>query len=191
MLENPIILIIVIAAAVLRWLWQRSQVENQDSERPVVPGEPVPRGGETQTEEERIRRFLEALGQPATSTPPRKVTPKRVVETLRRLSEPTLPPLVTVPPPLPSAPISAPLPPPIPIPPMEEPLFKPAIVQEAGFEVRDLSVPTSSDLISPVTGSQNFLLQLRSAEGLRNAIVLREVFGPPRSLQVLDPVGGF
>jgi len=191
MLENPIILIIVIAAAVLRWLWQKSQSENKDSERPTIPGDPIPRGGETQTEEERIRRFLEALGQPATSTPPRKVTPKRVVEALRRLNEPTLPPLVTVPPPLPSAPILEPPPLPIPNHLIEEPLFKPAIVQEAGFEVRDLSAPTSSDLISPATGSQNLLRQLRSAEGLRNAIVLREVFGPPRSLQVLDPVGGF
>src|SRR5205809_2136 len=30
---------------------------------------------------------------------------------------------------------------------------------------------------------------LRSAAGLRNAIILREIFGPPRSLQSLDLVG--
>jgi hypothetical protein len=30
---------------------------------------------------------------------------------------------------------------------------------------------------------------LRSTSGLRNAIILREIFGPPRSLQPLDLVG--
>jgi hypothetical protein len=30
---------------------------------------------------------------------------------------------------------------------------------------------------------------LSSAAGLRNAIILREIFGPPRSLQPLDLVG--
>jgi hypothetical protein len=30
---------------------------------------------------------------------------------------------------------------------------------------------------------------LRSTSGLRDAIILREIFGPPRSLQPLDLVG--
>lgn len=187
MLDHPVILIIVIAAALLRWLWQKSQAENQDSERPTVPGEPIPRSGDTQTEEERIRRFLEALGQPATSTPPRKVSPKRqVVETLKRLSEPMLPPLVTVPPPLPPVPISTVTPPPIPTSLMEEPVFTPAMVQEVGFEVRDLSAQTSSELFPAAAEQQSLLLKLRSPQGLRDAIVLREIFGPPRSLQALE-----
>jgi hypothetical protein len=195
MLDHPIILIIVVAAALLRWLSQRSGAAKPDPERPTVPGQPIPRGGETQTEEERIRRFLEALGQPATSTPPRKVTPKRqVVETIRWLSEPMLPPLTTVPPPLPSAPISVVEPPPVPTPQMEEPIFKAAPVQEVGFEVRDLSAPASSDLVPEARGAtleqQTILLKLRSIQGLRSAIVLREIFGPPRSLQTLDPISG-
>jgi hypothetical protein len=196
MLDHPVILIIVIAAALLRWLWQKSQAENQDSERPTVPGEPIPRASETQTEEERIRRFLEALGQPATSTPPRKVTPKRqIVETFKRLSEPMLPPLVTVPPPLPSLPTSTVTPPPIPPSQMEETVFTPAMVQEVGFEVRDLGAQTSSDLIPgayrTAAEQQSLSMKLRSPPGLRDAIVLREIFGPPRSLQALDPISGF
>ena len=193
MLDHPVILIIVIAAALLRWLWQKSQAESQDSERPTTPGEPIPRASETQSEEERIRRFLEALGQPTTSSPPRKVTPRRqvVAETFKRLSEATLPPLVTVPPPLPSVPTSTVTPPPLPPPPVEEPVFKPAIVQEAGFEVRDLGAPISSDLAPAATEQQGFRRKLRSPRGLRDAIVLREIFGPPRSLQALDPVSGF
>ena len=192
MLDHPVILIIVIAAALLRWLWQKSRTENQDSERPTVPGESIPRASETQTEEERIRRFLEALGQPTTSPPPRKVTPRRqvVAETFKRLSEPILPPLVTVPPPLPPVPISTVTPPPIPTLLVEEPVFKPAMVQEVGFEVRDLSAQTPGDLLRTATEQQSFLLKLRSSQGLRDAIVLREIFGPPRSLQALNPISG-
>jgi hypothetical protein len=184
MLDHPVILIIAIAAALLRWLWQKSRTENQDAERPTVPGEPIPRGGETQTEEERIRRFLEALGQPAGSPPPKKVTPKR--ETRPTLF-PTLPPLTSAPPPLP-VPLTpaAPPPPPIPI----QRVFTPAPVQEANFEVRDLGAQTSSGLVPgsrrSIAQQQSLSVKLRSAQGLRDAIILREIFGPPRSLQALE-----
>jgi hypothetical protein len=60
-------------------------------------------------------------------------------------------------------------------------------VQEASFEVRDLSAQTSSDSgperRRATAEQQGFLLKLRSNQDLRNAIVLREIFGPPRSLQ--------
>lgn len=201
MLDHPIILLIIVAAALLRWLSQRSQTpKDQDPERPDVPGQPIPRGGETQTEEERIRRFLEALGQPTTSTPPRRVTPrstapKAVRPHLPPLTHP-LPPLTTVPPPLPSAPSATIQPPPPPAPPPLpiQRVFTPAPVQEAGFEVRDLAAQTSSDLLSArrtIVEQQGLLPVLRSAQGLRSAIVLREIFGPPRSLQRFDPIGGF
>lgn len=198
MLDHPIILIIVVAAALLRWLSQRSDTGKQDSERPNVPDQPIPRGGETQTEEERIRRFLEALGQPASSTPPRRVTPRPsapkadMLPHLPPLPSP-LPPLTTVPPPLPTLQTSK-----IPatsLPPIKQRIFKPAIVQEAGFEVRDLGAPASSDLVPggrrTAAEQQGLLLKLRSTQGLRSAIVLREIFGPPRSLQPLDPIGSF
>jgi hypothetical protein len=196
MFDHPVILIIVVAAALLRWLSQRSQTpKGEDPERPDVPGQPIPRGGETQTEEERIRRFLEALGQPATSTPPRKVTPRPTAPKVTRPPLPPLtsplPPLTTVPPPLPSAssttiqPPPPPAAPPFPI----QRVFTPAPVQEAGFEVRDLAAQTSSDLVSErrtVAEQQGLLLMLRSPQGLRSAIVLREIFGPPRSLQAYE-----
>jgi hypothetical protein len=35
----------------------------------------------------------------------------------------------------------------------------------------------------------NLATMLRSTSGLRDAIILREIFGPPRSLQPLDLVG--
>ena len=190
MLDHPIILIIVVVAALLRWLSQKSDAAKPDLERPTVPDQPIPRGGETQTDEERVRRFLEALGQPAGSRPPPKIAPKRAVGPL---INPTLPPLTTAPPPLAPSPTPAvPLPPPVPI---QRRVFTPAAVQEPGFEVRDLSAQVLSDL-SPVdrgvaAEQRGFTLRLASNQDLRSAIVLREIFGPPRSLQAVDLISGY
>jgi len=187
--DHPVILLIVVAASILRWLWQKSREEKQDSERPIAPDQPIPRSSETKTEEERIRRFLEALGQPPDSTPP-KVAPRRVQPQIF----PTLPPLTTAPPPLP---------PPLPTPAAQKSprlavptrIFKPALVQEGGFEVHDIAMQSSSE--TPAirrqadTEQSGFRFKLGLKEDLRNAIILREIFGPPRSLQLLDVVGGF
>jgi hypothetical protein len=180
--DHPIILVIVLAAALLRWLSRKSDAGKPDPERPIIPDQPIPCSGETQTEEERIRRFLDALGQPAGSKPPPKVAPKR--ETNPHMF-PTLPPLKTAPPPLPTAkPPAIPKRPPIPR------VFTPAPVQEAGFEVRDLSLPTSGEAPpasrTVAAEQRGLLLSLRSNQDLRNAIVLREIFGPPRSLQTFE-----
>ena len=205
MFDHPIILLLILAAALLRWLSQKSDTPKPDPERPVVPDQPIPRGGETQAEEDRIRRFLEALGQPAGSTPPPKVTRRSTVQKRDVLThvppfKSPLPPLTTVPPPLATTPpplptfstsrTQVPLPPPI-----EQRVFKPATGLEGGFEVRDLGAHVSSDS-SPVdrhaaAEQRGFFLKLASTQDLRRAIILREIFGPPRSLQSLDPITGF
>jgi hypothetical protein len=188
-LENPWIILIIVAASIVRWLWQKSREEKEESERPAVPDQPIPRASETQTEEDRIRRFLEALGQPPGTTPPPKVAPKRRVEPTLF---PTLPPLTTVPPPLPPAPVpvyQAPPPPPLPMP---ERIFTPAVVQETDFEVRDVVMQSSSEPSAysrPMEAERSSLrAKLASPQGLRDAIILREIFGPPRSMQPPDPV---
>ena len=187
MLDNPYIILIIVAASILRWLWQKAREEKEASERPVVPDQPIPRASETQTEEDRIRRFLEALGHPPGTAPPPKVAPKRQ-------APPTvffpLPPLTTAPPPLPSSPApAAAVPPPLP---MAERIFKPAIVQETDFEVRDVAMQTSTEP-SPYSRPMEaepliWRSKLASPQGLRSAIILREIFGPPRSLQPPDLV---
>ena len=187
MLENPWIILIIVAASILRWLWQKAQAEGENADRPAAPEQPIPRAGETQSEEERIRRFLEALGQPPGTKPPPKVAPKQRVEPT---VFPTLPPLTTVPPPLPASPppvFQAPHPPPLP---MTERIFKPSVVQETEFEVRNVAMQPSvepSPYRLPVeAGASSLRSQLASPQGLRSAIILREIFGPPRSLQPLD-----
>ena len=173
MFDSPWIILLIVAASIVRWLWQKAVEEKEKVDRPVVPDQPIPRSGESQSEEDRIRRFLEALGQPPGTTPPPKIAPKRWVP-------PTvfspLPPLTTVPPPLPVA----------------ERIFKPAIVQETEFEVRDVAMQSSSEpsfSSRPTEAAPSGLrAKLASSQGLRDAIILREIFGPPRSLQPIDLV---
>ncbi|MEY2559662.1 MAG: hypothetical protein QOG51_77 [Verrucomicrobiota bacterium] len=191
--DHPVILIVVVAASILRWLWQKSQAEKTNAETPAAPDPPVPRA-EAQTEEERIRRFMEALGQPVSSRPPPPVVPRTsaprqtVLPPLPPLRSP-LPRLKTVPPPLPPSPASisgASQPPQLP-----RRIFQPAPVQDAGFEVRDLDAASLQDPSRAAAKPQeNLMLNLTSREGLRSAIVLREIFGPPRSLQSLDVMSG-
>jgi hypothetical protein len=192
--DHPVILLIVIAASILRWLWQKSQAEKTNADTPPVPDEPVPRA-EAQTEEERIRRFMEALGQPVPNRPPPRVAPRtsaprQTVLPPRPPLRSPLPRLKTVPPPLPPSIRAASQSPPVP-----PRVFQPAPVQDAGFEVRDLDAaslqdPSRDEPRTAVMPQASFLSKLTSRDGLRNAIVLREIFGPPRSLQSSDVLSG-
>lgn len=183
--EHPVVLLIIAAVALLRWALSKAKGEGQDTQAPAPPpNQPIARGGETRTEEERIRKFLEALGQPAGSAPP--VAPRR------RRPEPTifspLPPLTTAPPPLPQAPRVAPLiPPPLP-PEFPAPSF--TATSEPDFEVRDIARQTSSEPAPEVhrPAGRPFAarIKLGTPQDLRTAIVLREIFGPPRGLQPMD-----
>ena len=187
--DNLWFILLVIAASIVRWLWQKAQAGKEEPERPVVPDQQIPRGTETQSEEDRIRRFLEALGQPPGTAPPPKVAPRQRVQPTVFL--PNLPPLTTAPPPLPPtfAPASQAPPPPLPAP---ERIFTPAPVQETGFEVRDVVMQSSIEpsAYSRLTEAEPSSLRAKfaSPQGLRTAIILREIFGPPRSLQPPDLV---
>ena len=150
---------------------------------------PIPREPDD-TDEQRIRKFLEALGQPTSSTPPAPIAPRP------RYQPPTV--LPRVPPPL-----RSPLPPLTTRPPESEP-FQPRVAQAPAL-VRQGPPPIESPpviataaeayAIAPQSISKsaeartNLATTLRSTSGLRDAIILREIFGPPRSLQPLDLVG--
>jgi hypothetical protein len=190
--DHPWILVIVAAITLIRWLIQKGKGEAQDSEAPPPPpSQPISRGGETQSEEERIRKFLEALGQPPGTTPPKVMPRRRQIEP--RIF-PNLPPLKTTPPPLPTAARTRIPTPPPPLPPE---FVAPSLAapSEADFEVRDVARQTSSEPAPEVhrLAGQAFgaRIKLGAPQDLRTAIVLREIFGPPRSLQPVDPSGGF
>jgi hypothetical protein len=185
--DHPWILVIIAVITLVRWLIQKGKAETENAEPPA--DQPISRGGETQSEEERIRKFLEALGHPKGTTPPPKVTPRprRVNPTIFS----PLPPLKTAPPPLPEPPRVIPaMPPPLP----EYSATPLATVTERDFEVREVARQTSSEPAPEVRraagGPLAALIKLGTPQDLRTAIVLREIFGPPRSLQPLDLTRG-
>jgi hypothetical protein len=159
------------------------------------------------TDTDRIRKFLEALGQPTTSKPPPPVTQRPsyqkpiVVPRVRPITASELPPLTTRPPDLPR---EIRLPGQIP-PTREGRTFQPRVAEAPAFEVQQGPAPLESLPIiktaaetyaiatQPIPKSAEAKIDiatlLRSTSGLRDAIILREIFGPPRSLQPLDLVG--
>ena len=192
--DHPAVLLLIAFIALVRWLVSKAKAQTQDTQTPTEPppSRPITRGGETQSEEERIRKFLEALGQPRGTTPP-KVVPKVVPRPpqVRPRIYPNLPPLTTVPPALPQS-ASPPPPPPLP---SEGPVFAPISARLATFEVQDVarqSVPQPApETQRAVSGlASSIKTRFTSIKDLRSAIVLREIFGPPRSLQPLDLTSG-
>jgi hypothetical protein len=185
--DHPWVLLIIAAVGLLRWLIQQGKGEAPNTETPAAPSQPITRGGETRTEEERVRKFLEALGQPAGSTPPKVAPRRRQVEP--RIF-PRLPRLTTAPPPLPRAPAAqASTPPPMPI---EVATQRAPTALEPDFEVHEVARQSSSEPTPEIRRAAGFAtrVKLGTPQDLRTAIVLREIFGPPRSLQPLDLTSG-
>lgn len=190
---NDTIIFLVLAgiALVFKWLTKQASREKEDPIGPS-PNEPAPRPP-PQSDEERVRRFLEALGAPPGTKPPPPVRPRQAVPrravtptspTPRRVTnrkwEQPLPPLTAapLPPPIvvevPSPPAPSP-PPPAPRMPVSLPLSPLIPAAPAAPAPR----------LSPV-GSLGELLRRRGS--VRQAVVLREVLGPPRGLQPRDEI---
>jgi hypothetical protein len=206
-LDNLLFLLLIAGAGLLRLL--ASKAGNKTEEPPQnpaprpAPTTPIERAPD-QTDADRIRKFLEALGQPPTSTPPPPVKPRDVPPPLPEVYAPPrkrsilspLPPLTTVPPPIEKRHrVTLPRE----IKKLPEPAVSPMKLQEAPkFEVQAEAVPPEIERVSQhATDAYGVVTQpaaagersselaalLRSRGGLRQAIILREVFGPPRSLQ--------
>ena len=151
-----------------------------------------------QTDQERMRKFFEALGQPTTSTPPAPVRPRPTV--FPRPMKSPLPPLTTRPPDLPR---EIRLPGQIP-PTREARTFQPTAA-DVPFELHGRVAPIEANPVlktpaeaysmatrpvpspasQPTQKSLDLAAMLRSSSGLRNAIILREIFGPPRAFSDL------
>ena len=209
--ENLLFLLFVAGAFLFQLLARAASKTSKNSDesqrrstsRPQTPP-PIPRAP-AGTDEERIRKFLEALGQPTTSKPPPPVTARPtyqkpvVLPQVRPFASP-LPPLTTRPPDLPrKMGLPGQLPPTnkaktsiskiaepstsetYEVPPSESP---PTIKTPA-----EAYAIATQPVLTPGQSKTDIAVLLTSTSGLRNAIILREVFGPPRSLQPLDLIG--
>jgi hypothetical protein len=202
-IENLFFFLLVGAAFFLKWLSQRPKDHEQTTKQSSVPEDTSTSRGE-QTDEERIREFLEALGQPTSAKPPPKIIRRTMPETRRvfprvppiiepRLEKKPYPTLTTVPP----VEVTAmPSPPPIAQPPAPAPPVTRAVIfasETSAYQVHtSAAVPASTDPTitketRPMLPSLSALV--RSPDALRQAVILREIFGPPRSLRALDLLG--
>jgi hypothetical protein len=209
--ENLLFLLFVAGAFLFQLLTRAASKTSKNADesprrstsRPQTPP-PIPRGP-VETDEERIRKFLEALGQPTTSKPPPPVMPRPTYQKPVILPHvgpfpSPLPPLTTRPPDLPRK---------IGLPGQLTPTHKTKTstsktAEPSTFEAYEgppsespptIEAPAEADVIAtrpvlkPEQSKTDIAVLLTSTSGLRNAIILREVFGPPRSLQPLDLIG--
>jgi hypothetical protein len=199
-LDNWLFILLIAIAMLFRWLASaasKASKKSDETERGSTSTPPTASPDRTvESDEERIRKFLEALGQPAGSQPPPPVSRKPtyqkpiVLPHVGPFGSP-LPPLTTRPPDLPeettqSEPVVQPL--------RRRKTITPK-VSEGTFEVHEVAVsPAPAAAMKSLSEAKtaaapseaNIATLLRSSSGLRNAIILREVFGPPRSLQPLS-----
>jgi hypothetical protein len=212
-LDNLLFFLLIAVAALLQLLskaiskaGKSNSNETSSSPSPQTP-RPIQRAPR-ESDADRIRKFLEALGQPPTSTPPQPVAPRTDVP-LRRLAPVQPPPVIPGAWRLPrdrrekpdvtqreNAPFEQPgrlqeiAPPPVPLSaapafevheavPVElqqPPIIKPPVEAYAATQ----TVAKRADF------TMNIATLLVSKSGLREAILLREILGPPRGLQAFD-----
>jgi hypothetical protein len=212
-LDNLLFLLLIVAAALFQLLSKAiskarksDSNETSSSPRPETP-RPIQRAPR-ESDADRIRKFLEALGQPPSSTPPSPVLPRTDIPP-RRLA-PVQPPQV-----IPgvwrlprerteksdvsqreSAPRERPNRSqqivPSPVPPPAAPAFEvhealpvelqPPIIKKP---VEAYGAATQA-VVKRADFNMNIATLLASKPSLREAIILREILGQPRGLQTLD-----
>jgi hypothetical protein len=209
-IDNLIFLVLVAFAGLFKWLASRRQNPPDTNDPPEIQRPESRRSvrESTGSDEEQIRKFLEALGQPRGSNVPPPVSPRTNVPP--RPVAPVSPPksAIPIPPirerpkpqqPRPASTVSTP--PPVSMQPAKtwRP-YEPAPVstqqQAPTFEVHEssqISAPTMPQQTGAPPGVSidqlTFAQLLQSPDGLRRAVILREIFGPPRSMQPLELTG--
>ena len=211
--ENLLFLLLLALAGLFQLLGRAARKTREDEEDPTPKPaprtlKPIPRTP-TESDEERIRKFLEALGQPTASKPPPPVTPRTDIppRPLAPVKPPTtqpLPPWRKLTPEerrkrpyiLKESPLPGGVTPP-------EQISAPAMTVATAFEVHEgpllaeqppiVKTPMETYAATKAFGvaktedlKTDIATLLASKSGLRGAIILREIFGPPRGLQTLD-----
>jgi hypothetical protein len=201
--DNFLFLLLVVVAVLFQFLAKMAGKKSKDqTKRTSTPGTPAPlQRAPTESDEDRIRKLLEALGQPPTSRPPPPVMPRTNIP-LRPLA-PVQPPMSPFPQLRREKPRKREATPKE-IPPLKpvgsgEVLAPPNITGVPAFEA---PLPIASALVfkapaEPYAAATRAIAKteerrvdiaafLASTSGLRDAIILREILGPPRGLRVID-----
>ena len=214
-LDNLLFFLLIAVAALFQLLsntiskaGKSDSNETSSSPRPQTP-RPIQRAPR-ESDADRIRKFLEALGQPPTSTPPPLVAPRTDVPP-RRLAPVQPPPVIPGAWRLPrerrekpdvtqkeSPALEQPsrlqqlVPPPIP--PPAAPAFEvheavPVELQQPPISrppVEAYAAPKAFGVATTADSKLNIATLLASKSSLRELILLREILGPPRGLQAMD-----
>jgi len=214
-LDNLLFLLLIAVAALFQLLsktiskaGKSDSNETSSSPRPQTP-RPIQRAPR-ESDADRIRKFLEALGQPPSSTPPPPGTDTTDIPP-RRLEPVQPPPVIPGMWRLPrerrekpdvsqreSAPLEQPsrlqeiVPPTVPLPaapafevhePLPVELQQPPIIKTPA---EAYAATKAFGVAEPADSKMNIATLLVSKSSLREAILLREILGPPRGLQALD-----
>ena len=212
--ENLLFLLLIAVALLFQLLTRAASKANRNDPEKTwtspTPEVPPPIGRvPTESDEERIRKFLEALGQPQTSSPPPPVAPRTDVPP--RPLAPVRPPTAQLPPVWKRAREEQrkrdviQRTPPLGHETRTEKIVPPAITGLPTFEVHEGALPLEPPpIIKTATAAYAAAAQpvakdaglktdiatlLASKSGLRDAIVLREILGQPRGLQPVDVAG--
>ena len=208
-LENLLFLLLLVVAGLFQLLGRAARKGSADEEKPKstpLPKarKPIPRAP-IESDQERIRKFLEALGQPPASRPPPPVVARTDIPA--RPLAPVQPPTAHLPPPWKvtreerrkrrvilreSPPLST------------ETRTKEIVTREIAaaqtFEIHEGPLPVEPPPITK-TPPEAYATATRgvakgeepdrhvprllvSTSGLREAIILREILGPPRGLRM-------
>lgn len=214
-MEHILFLALLAVVGLIRWLSQVAEErKNKEAAKRAdgpAPNAPIPRA-QPDSEEERIRKFMEALGVPTTTAPPPPPPPPPQQPTPPPPRKPKVMPVdpfpvprpfrTGTPPPVPTA--APPAPPPMPPPPRAVPTVTSAppplpsplhqrVAEVDPYDVdrqigdEDETLVRAGHLAkNPAGAARGLATRLATSQGLRDAIVLREIFGPPRSMQPLD-----
>ena len=213
-LDNLLFFVLIAVAALFQLLsktmgkvGKSDSTETPSSPRPQTP-RPIQRAPR-ESDADRIRKFLEALGQPPSSTPPAPVLPRTDIPP-RPMAPVQPPPVIPGMWRLPrerrekpdvtqreSAPVDQPsglqeiIPPPIPV--RATTAFEvhealPAELQQPPIITTPVETYTAATqtVVKRADSKMDIASLLASKSSLREAILLREILGQPRGLQPLD-----
>ena len=207
-LDNLLFLLLVAVAVLFQFLAKTAAKAKKDQTKrtstPQTPA-PIPRAA-AESDEDRIRKLMEALGHPPTSKPPPPVTPRTNIPP--RPLAPVRPPSVYPSPPWRwtqeerSKPDIAPKKGRPPTVTRAKKLIPPEIRAASTFEVHKgpfavepasiAKADAKADVAATRTiakieeAKSDTITLLASKSGLRDAMILREILGPPRGLRMLE-----